>query len=87
MPSARRSLPGCSASIEGAAHNRYCRYVIANLPVTDPETCWLREKGFPRKTVVRGWHDDADYKLLSDHRRQGRRLEFPTMVRGLLTRI
>jgi hypothetical protein len=32
-------------------------------------------------------NDDADYQLLSDHRRRGRRLEFLTMVRGLLPRI
>ena len=38
---------------------------------------------FPSEAAARGWYDDADYQLLSDHRRKGTRLEFLTMVRGL----
>ncbi|MEM6580175.1 MAG: DUF1330 domain-containing protein [Pseudomonadota bacterium] len=38
---------------------------------------------FPSEKMAREWYDDADYQALSEFRREGTRLEFLTMVRGL----
>ena len=38
---------------------------------------------FPSEAQARAWYADPDYQALSEHRREGTRLEFLTMVRGL----
>jgi uncharacterized protein (DUF1330 family) len=38
---------------------------------------------FPAEAQARAWYADPDYQALSEHRREGTRLEFLTMVRGL----
>lgn len=38
---------------------------------------------FPSEAQARAWYADPDYQALSQHRREGTRLEFLTMVRGL----
>ena len=37
---------------------------------------------FPSEEVAKNWFADAEYQVLSEHRRAGTRLEFLTMVRG-----
>jgi len=41
---------------------------------------------FPSEAAARAWYADPDYQALSEHRRAGTRLEFLTLVHGLLPR-
>ena len=38
---------------------------------------------FPSEEKARSWYEDPDYQALSEHRREGTRLEFLTMLHGL----
>jgi len=38
---------------------------------------------FPSEQAANGWYKDADYQVLSKHRRAGTKLEFLTMVHGI----
>lgn len=38
---------------------------------------------FPSEQAAKDWYADADYQLLSEHRRASSRLEFLTLVHGL----
>ena len=37
---------------------------------------------FPSEAQARAWYADEEYQALSNHRREGTKLEFLTMVRG-----
>ena len=38
---------------------------------------------FPSEAQARAWYADEEYQALSNHRREGTKLEFLTMVRGM----
>jgi len=38
---------------------------------------------FPSEQAAKDWYADADYQVLSEHRRAGTHLEFLTLVHGL----
>lgn len=38
---------------------------------------------FPSEAQARAWYADEEYQALSNHRRNGTKLEFLTMVRGM----
>ena len=38
---------------------------------------------FPSEQAAKDWYADPEYQALSDHRREGTRLEFLTLVHGL----